>query len=187
MYGRLTGDWSHLGAAWTNMETYMIPSHADQPSNAGYNPVKPATYAPEWEFPSLYPAQLNTSAPVGTDPLSAELNTTYGTSDLYGMHWLLDVDNWYGFGRQEDGVTRPVLHQHFSARQTGIRVGNRAATLLGRAPLGRAQWLLWICSPAAPPTRPNGNTRRLPTRMRGRSRPFIGPRPGPMRKAVPAS
>jgi len=113
MYGRLTGDWSHLGAAWTNMETYMIPSHADQPSNAGYNASKPATYAPEWELPSRYPALLNSGAPVGTDPLAAELNTTYGSADLYGMHWLLDVDNWYGFGRQEDGVTRPSFINTF--------------------------------------------------------------------------
>lgn len=29
MYGRLTGDWGRLAAAWTNMETYMIPTHTD--------------------------------------------------------------------------------------------------------------------------------------------------------------
>ncbi len=107
MYGRLTGDWSRLAAAWTNMEAYMIPTHADQPSNDNYNPAKPATYAPEWELPSLYPAQLNTGAAVGSDPLSAELKNTYGTSDLYGMHWILDVDNWYGYGSRGDGTTRP--------------------------------------------------------------------------------
>ncbi len=113
MYGRLTGDWSRLGTAWTNMETYMIPSHADQPANDNYNPGKPATYAPEWELPSLYPAVLNTAAPVGSDPLATELTTTYGTSDLYGMHWLLDVDNWYGFGRREDGVSSPSFINTF--------------------------------------------------------------------------
>ena len=113
MYGRLTGDWSRLAAAWTNMEAYMIPTHADQPSNDNYPPSKPATYAPEWELPSLYPAQLNTSAAVGTDPLAAELKNTYGTSDIYDMHWILDVDNWYGYGRRGDGSTRPSYFNTF--------------------------------------------------------------------------
>ncbi len=113
MYGRLTGDWSRLAAAWTNMETYMIPTHADQPSNDNYNASKPATYAPEWELPILYPAQLNTSAPVGSDPLFAELKNTYSTSDLYGMHWILDVDNWYGYGQRGDGTTRPSYFNTF--------------------------------------------------------------------------
>ena len=34
----------------------------------------------------------------GSDPIAAELKSTYGTSDIYGMHWLADVDNKYGFG-----------------------------------------------------------------------------------------
>ena len=34
----------------------------------------------------------------GSDPIGAELKSTYGTSDIYGMHWLADVDNIYGFG-----------------------------------------------------------------------------------------
>ncbi|MFO1476324.1 MAG: glycoside hydrolase family 48 protein [Verrucomicrobiota bacterium] len=113
MYGRLTGDWSRLAAAWTNMETYMIPTHADQPSNDNYTQSKPATYAPEWELPSLYPAQINSAAPVGADPLYAELKSTYGTSDLYGMHWIMDVDNWYGFGQRGDGTTRPSFINTF--------------------------------------------------------------------------
>jgi Glycosyl hydrolase family 48/Calx-beta domain/Cellulose binding domain len=107
MYGRLTGDWTRLDAAWNNLETYMIPTHADQPSNENYNSAKPATYAPEWELPSLYPAQLNSGAAVGSDPLFAELQSTYGTPEVYGMHWILDVDNWYGYGRRGDGTTRP--------------------------------------------------------------------------------
>jgi hypothetical protein len=113
MYGRLTGDWNRLAAAWTNMEAYMIPTHDVQPSNDNYPPGKPATYAPEWELPSLYPAQLNTGAPVGTDPLAAELKNTYGTSDIYDMHWILDVDNWYGYGRRGDGTTRPSYFNTF--------------------------------------------------------------------------
>jgi hypothetical protein len=113
MYGRLTGDWSRLATAWTSLETHMIPAHADQPSSAAYNPGAPATYAPELDLPSLYPAALNTGAPVGSDPLFAEITQTYGTADLYGMHWILDVDNWYGFGHQADGTTSPSFFNTF--------------------------------------------------------------------------
>ncbi|MER5865489.1 glycoside hydrolase family 48 protein [Kitasatospora sp. NPDC002040] len=97
-YGRISKDWSKFNAAWTLMETYMIPTHADQPTNGSYNAAKPATYAPEMPLPSDYPAPLNTSVTAGQDPIAAELSSAYGTSDIYGMHWLQDVDNVYGFG-----------------------------------------------------------------------------------------
>lgn len=47
---------------------------------------------------SQYPSLLDSSVPVGRDPISAELKSKYG-NPYYGMHWLLDVDNWYGFGQ----------------------------------------------------------------------------------------
>ncbi|WP_184913159.1 glycoside hydrolase family 48 protein [Kitasatospora gansuensis] len=97
-YGRVSKDWSKFNAAWTLMETYMIPTHADQPTNSFYNAAKPATYAPEMPLPGDYPAPLNTSVTAGQDPIAAELSSAYGTSDIYGMHWLQDVDNVYGFG-----------------------------------------------------------------------------------------
>jgi hypothetical protein len=97
-YGRVTKDWTKFNSAWTLMETYMIPTHADQPTNSFYNASKPATYAPERPLPSDYPAQLDTSVTAGQDPIAAELTSTYGTSDIYGMHWLQDVDNVYGYG-----------------------------------------------------------------------------------------
>jgi hypothetical protein len=109
MYGKFTGDFSSFKTAWNVAETYLIPTEADQPSSSmsKYNPSKPATYAPEWELPSGYPAQLNSSAVVGTDPIYNDLKNTYGTSAVYGMHWLLDVDNWYGFGSRGNGTSRP--------------------------------------------------------------------------------
>ena len=97
-YGRVTGDWTAFNNAWTTTEHYLIPSHADQPSNSSYNPSAPATYAPEWPDPSSYPSPLNTAVPVGQDPLASELTSTYGTADIYGMHWLMDADNKYGYG-----------------------------------------------------------------------------------------
>ncbi|WP_061451316.1 glycoside hydrolase family 48 protein, partial [Streptomyces scabiei] len=98
MYGKVTGDWSKFNGAWEIMEKYMIPTKADQPTNSFYTASKPATYAPEHDTPNEYPAQLNTSVSVGSDPIAAELKSAYNTDDVYGMHWLQDVDNVYGYG-----------------------------------------------------------------------------------------
>ena len=38
-YGRVTGDWTNFNNAWTNMETYAIPSDAQQPGQCTYNAV----------------------------------------------------------------------------------------------------------------------------------------------------
>ncbi|MGW3727487.1 glycoside hydrolase family 48 protein, partial [Streptomyces sp. NPDC000851] len=100
MYGKVTGDWTRFNGAWDLMEKYMIPTHADQPTNSFYTASKPATYAPELDTPQQYPAQLDPSVPVGQDPLAAELKSAYGTDDVYGMHWLQDVDNVYGYGNE---------------------------------------------------------------------------------------
>ncbi|MFJ3715231.1 glycoside hydrolase family 48 protein [Streptomyces sp. NPDC090057] len=98
MYGKVTGDWSKFNGAWEIMEKYMIPTHADQPTNSSYNAAKPATYAPEQDTPNEYPAKLDTGVPVGSDPIAGELKSAYGTDDVYGMHWIQDVDNVYGYG-----------------------------------------------------------------------------------------
>lgn len=97
-YGRVTGDWGPFNDAWEKTEQYIIPTQADQPTNSSYNPGAPATYAPEHPDVSSYPSQLDQSVSVGQDPLAAELASAYGTMDIYGMHWLLDVDNTYGYG-----------------------------------------------------------------------------------------
>ncbi|GEA83790.1 hypothetical protein GCM10009774_23290 [Cellulomonas gelida] len=98
LYGQVTEDWAPLNHAWETMEKYMIPQSVDQPTNSFYNPNSPATYASEYAHPSGYPAQLSSGVSVGKDPLANELKSTYGTSDIYQMHWLADVDNVYGFG-----------------------------------------------------------------------------------------
>lgn len=106
-YGQVTGDWDPFNSAWETMEQFIIPSTQDQPTNSFYNPSSPATYAAEFDQPSEYPTPLSSGVPVGQDPLANELSQTYGTNDIYGMHWLLDVDNVYGYGRCGDGTTRP--------------------------------------------------------------------------------
>jgi hypothetical protein len=106
-YGQNTGNWTPFNNAWATMEQYIIPSHADQPTNAGYNPSSPAQYAPESATLTDYPTALTTSVIAGQDPLYSELTSTYGTSDVYGMSWLIDTDNWYGYGHCGDGTTKP--------------------------------------------------------------------------------
>ncbi|MFF5272630.1 glycoside hydrolase family 48 protein [Streptomyces sp. 900116325] len=99
-YGRVTGDWDPFNEAWAIAERTIIPQHADQSTADAYNPSSPATYAPEWPLPDNYPSALNSSVPVGSDPIATELASSYGTMDVYGMHWLMDLDNTYGYGNK---------------------------------------------------------------------------------------
>lgn len=108
MKGKFSGDFSGVTKAWDIIEKYYIPTHTDQPAMAAYNASKPATYAAEYESPSSYPSKMNTSAVVGTDPLDSQLKTAYSSSDIYGMHWLVDNDNWYGYGIRGTGTGFPV-------------------------------------------------------------------------------
>jgi hypothetical protein len=106
-YGRITGDWEPFHEAWQSMETYIIPDAQTYPFG-GYNTNDPATYIPEADEPSAYPTALDDSVSVGVDPIHAELVNTYGTTRMYSMHWLLDVDNVYGYGECGDGTTTPA-------------------------------------------------------------------------------
>jgi len=113
-YGKVTRDWSYLDYAWKNMERYIIPTALDQPTNLSYTDRKPATYAPEGDTPAAYPSPLTGSVPIGHDPIAPELAATYGRgAPVYGMHWIIDVDNWYGFGQRGDGTTRPSYMNTF--------------------------------------------------------------------------
>ena len=103
VYGHVTGEWAPLNEAWETMEEFMIPQHADQPTNSFYDPSSPATYASEYNHPSRYPSALQSGVSVGRDPIAGELRSAYGTDDIYGMHWLADVDNVYGFGAAPGG------------------------------------------------------------------------------------
>jgi Glycosyl hydrolase family 48 len=110
--GKVTGDWSGFNKAWSILETYLIPSAADQPTNSNYNPSSPASLALESDNISDYPPAYQ-NVPVGQDPLAAELQSAYGNANIYGAHWILDVDNWYGFGHCGDGTTKPSYFNTF--------------------------------------------------------------------------
>lgn len=106
-YGKITKDWRPLDAAWKNMEAYIIPTKDDQPTAGSYNYTHPGVFAPELDTPREYPSPMMNEATPGWDPLYKELKEAYGEPYVYGMHWILDVDNWYGFGRRGDGVSKP--------------------------------------------------------------------------------
>jgi hypothetical protein len=112
-YGKFTKDWQPLAKAWDTTEAYLIPTPADQPTAGSYTDAHPAVFAGEQDQPSAYPVPLDNTAPTGRDPLAKELRETYDTPFVYGMHWIVDVDNWYGFGRRGDGVSRPAYINTF--------------------------------------------------------------------------
>ncbi len=85
-----------LSKAWKTMET-MIPKQ-----QAGFWGNTPsATYSPELDTIEEYAtdaaamAQGNTA----TNPIWKNFTSAYSSDKgLYLMHWLADVDNWYGYG-----------------------------------------------------------------------------------------
>src|SRR5262245_8060661 len=113
MYGRVTGDWTPLQRMFDSMEANIIPTAADQPTNGFYNAGDPADYAPEFDLPSGYPAPIDANIDTGVDPIGAGLQSTYGTPNIYGMHWIIDVDNFYGYGRRGDHVSQPSYMNTF--------------------------------------------------------------------------
>ena len=107
LYARLTGDFSKLNKAWETMEQQIIPTSDIQPCADAYDPGSPAAYMQENLTPEKYPVLIQPTVPVGNDPISQDLADTYGTWEIYGMHWLLDCDNFYGYGNWGDGESKP--------------------------------------------------------------------------------
>ena len=102
MNGYLNEDWSGLERAWDVAEKYFIPSDKQQAAMSTYKPSSPAGYTNEYPTPDDYPAEIQSNVTSGQDPLHEELYRAYNTYSMYGMHWLVDVDNWYGFGSGKD-------------------------------------------------------------------------------------
>ena len=54
--------------------------------------------------------------------MTGELKSAYGTDDVYGMHWLQDVDNVYGYGNApgkcEAGKAAPHFPDELTPRLT---------------------------------------------------------------------
>ncbi|HYH01845.1 MAG TPA: glycoside hydrolase family 48 protein, partial [Bacillota bacterium] len=108
LYGKFKNDWEPFKKSWEITEKYFIPSSEYQ-LESSLSKIKvnhPADYAPELDTPQEYPSPLDFNKAVGYDPLHNELYATYGNHQVYGMHWIIDVDNWYGYGQKDDGVSR---------------------------------------------------------------------------------
>ena len=85
-----------LAKAWKTMEV-MIPTVQEN-----YWTVEKlsAQYNNECDMPEDYPEKQETNPNnTGENPLYSSFKSVYKSDDgLYLMHWLADVDDWYGFG-----------------------------------------------------------------------------------------
>ena len=81
--------------AWKTMEATLIP---DAQSGIMQRTQLSATYSDEWEQIELYPTDMLTGNNA-VNPIHQYFTSAYGSDQgLYLMHWLADVDDWYGFG-----------------------------------------------------------------------------------------
>ncbi|MDE5947123.1 MAG: cellulose 1,4-beta-cellobiosidase [Oscillospiraceae bacterium] len=91
-----------LAKAWKTLEM-MVPT--EQPNYWGQNGLS-ARVAPEYQDPTQYPAPQDPNN-TGENPIFGELKSAYqnsGDKGLYLLHWLADVDDWYGFGGSAEGT-----------------------------------------------------------------------------------
>ncbi len=92
--GDAVGD---LAKAWKTMESAMIPDQ--QGGNfMGMGNSLSATYSAEYPQIELYPVDMQ-QGNTAQNPIHSLFCNAYGSDKgLYLMHWLADVDDWYGFG-----------------------------------------------------------------------------------------
>jgi len=100
--GTTTGDYAK---AWNTMES-MIPGfgpYGMQKSLFSRSELS-ATYSNEYATPEEYDHALGEDGNTGKNPLFAGFKSSYGSDPgYYLMHWLADVDDWYGFGGSTPG------------------------------------------------------------------------------------
>lgn len=93
---------SDLAKAWKTLET-MIPS-ADQQNGFWGKSELSSTVAPEHpEGIEKYPDEGN-QGNTGSNPIHSKFTSAYSSEGReYLLHWLADVDDWYGFGGAGEG------------------------------------------------------------------------------------
>lgn len=85
-----------LAKAWLTMESTMIPDVQNNFMSKGSS--LSATFSSEWPQIEMYPTDMKMDK-TATNPIHNYFCSVYGSDDgLYLMHWLADVDDWYGFG-----------------------------------------------------------------------------------------
>ena len=99
------GSAGDLGKAWKTMET-MIPDVQDNFWTAG---KVSAQYCGEYDTPDQCPDEwASEPSKTAENPIYDLFTSVYkgkGSGGLYLMHWLADVDNWYGYGGSGEKFT----------------------------------------------------------------------------------
>ncbi|UUZ55713.1 hypothetical protein LP419_09320 [Massilia sp. H-1] len=135
-YGRSTGDWGPLNAAWANMEKYIIPAQADQPTNSFYNPGKLSHLRGRIQAAPELPCAIGQRRP-GRHRSDRQRTAKRLRHAQHLRHALAD-------GRRQLVRLRPLrrrrqqanLHQHLPARPPGIGVGNHPPSFVRDIQMG---------------------------------------------------
>ncbi|MCI7494712.1 MAG: Ig-like domain-containing protein [Ruminococcus sp.] len=105
--------------AWKTMESTLIP---DTQAGIMQKQQLSATYSDEWEQIELYPTDM-LDGNKAVNPIHQYFTSAYGSDKgLYLMHWLADVDDWYGFGA---GTSSQYKQQNVSGSFTMINTFQR--------------------------------------------------------------
>ena len=105
--------------AWKTMEATLVP---DTQAGIMQKNELSATYSDEWEQIELYPTDMTTGCNA-KNPIHQYFTSAYGSDKgLYLMHWLADVDDWYGFGA---GTSSQYKQQNVSGSFTMINTFQR--------------------------------------------------------------
>ena len=105
--------------AWKTMEATLVP---DTQAGIMQKSQLKATYSDEWEQIELYPTDMLTGNEAA-NPIHQYFTSAYGSDKgLYLMHWLADVDDWYGFGA---GTSSQYKQQNVSGSFTMINTFQR--------------------------------------------------------------
>ena len=105
--------------AWKTMESTLVP---DAQSGIMQKQELSATYSDEWEQIELYPTDM-LDGNKAVNPIHQYFTSAYGSDKgLYLMHWLADVDDWYGFGA---GTSSQYKQQNVSGSFTMINTFQR--------------------------------------------------------------
>ena len=105
--------------AWKTMEATLIP---DTQAGIMQKQQLSATYSDEWEQIELYPTDM-LEGNTAVNPIHQYFTSAYGSDKgLYLMHWLADVDDWYGFGA---GTSSQYKQQNVSGSFTMINTFQR--------------------------------------------------------------
>lgn len=91
--GNYSGEGMDTEKAWKTLEV-MIPSY--QPDFMRNASKLSATFSQEDADVKNYPFGMDGGV-TASNPIATQF-TTYGDEGLYLLHWLADVDDWYGFG-----------------------------------------------------------------------------------------